>query len=81
MLTRSVRGPRLAIEPGAAVEKFGVAQLKRYGLLPWREAEEFGNLRRAFEDFKRQAPYTTSDTVLFASVASHYMQDANKARV
>ena len=31
-------------EYGAALEKFGAATLRRNGLLPWREAEEFGNL-------------------------------------
>src|SRR5947199_8435056 len=28
----------------AALEKFGLATLRKNGLLPWREAEEFGNL-------------------------------------
>ncbi len=65
-------------EYGAAIEKFGMATLKRNGTLPWREAEEFGNLRRAFEGFKRQAPYASSDTVLFAAVASHYIEDAHQ---
>jgi hypothetical protein len=65
-------------EYGAAIEKFGMATLKRDGTLPWREAEQFGNLRRAFEGFKRQAPYASSDTVLFAAVASHYIEDANQ---
>jgi hypothetical protein len=65
-------------EYGAALEKFGEATLKRNGLLPWREAEEFGNLRRAFEEFKREAPYTNSDAVLFGAVASHYIQDAHQ---
>ena len=37
-----------------------------------------GNLRRAFGDFPRNAPYTVSDTVLFSSVAAHYMQDAHQ---
>ena len=46
--------------------------------MPWREAEEFGNLRRGFEGFKRQATYATSDVVLFAAVASHYIQDAHQ---
>ena len=41
-------------EYGAALEKFGMATLDRNGLLPWREAEEFGNLRRAFEGFTRE---------------------------
>jgi hypothetical protein len=64
-------------EYGAALEKFGPA-LNRIGKLPWREAEEFGNLRRGFEGFKRDAPYAPSDVVLFAGVASHYIQDAHQ---
>lgn len=64
-------------EYGAAIEKFGTATLKRYGLLPWREAEEFGNLRRAFEEFRRLPPaYAARDVVLFTSAAAHYIQDA-----
>src|SRR5215475_1112825 len=65
-------------EYGAALEKFGETTLKRNGLLPWREAEEFGNLRRTFEEFKRESPYTNSNVVLFAAVASHYIQDAHQ---
>jgi hypothetical protein len=63
-------------EYGAAIEKFGVATLRRDGLLPWREEEEFGNLRRTFEDFKRPAAYRVDSLVLFAAIASHYLQDA-----
>jgi hypothetical protein len=63
-------------EYGAALEKFGITALKRLGMLPWREAEEFGNLRRAFEGFTKGNAYGTTDTVLFAAVASHYIQDA-----
>jgi hypothetical protein len=63
-------------EYGAAVEKFGAPALKRNGLLPWREAEMFGNLRRTFDGFKRRSPYSVSDLVLFSAVASHYIQDA-----
>lgn len=65
-------------EYGAALEKFGQATLKRDGLLPWREAEEFGNLRRGFEGLARGAAYAPSDVILFAAVASHYMQDAHQ---
>ena len=64
-------------EYGAAIEKFGMTTLRRVGLLPWREAEEFGNLRRAFEGFARNAPVSTSDAVLFSGVAAHYVQDAH----
>ena len=65
-------------EYGAAIEKFGMATLRRDGLLPWREAEEFGNLRRAFESFTHGSGAAASDTVLFAAVASHYIQDAHQ---
>jgi len=61
----------------AAVEKFGVETLKRYGTLPWREEEEFGNLRRAFASFAR-GDFAAGNTVLFAAVASHYIQDAHQ---
>ena len=65
-------------EYGAALEKFGAATLNRIGKLPWREAEQFGNLRRAFEGFTRGAAYAPGDVILFAGVASHYMQDAHQ---
>jgi hypothetical protein len=65
-------------ERDKALEKFGVRVMDRAGYLPWRAAEMFGGLRRAFEEFARQAPYATSDTVLFAAVASHYIQDAHQ---
>ena len=47
-------------------------------MLPWREEEEFGNLRRAMEGFKKNQPFAVSNTMLFASVASHYLQDAHQ---
>jgi hypothetical protein len=65
-------------EYGAAIEKFGMATLHRNGLLPWREAEEFGNLRRAFESFKRSPAHGPYDVILFAAVAAHYIQDAHQ---
>ncbi|MCU1384347.1 MAG: hypothetical protein JWL71_3044 [Acidobacteria bacterium] len=65
-------------EYGAALEKFGATLLTRIGRLPWREAEEFGNLRRGFEGFKRGGPYAQEDVVLFSAVASHYIQDAHQ---
>jgi hypothetical protein len=65
-------------EYGAALEKFGQSMLNRIGRLPWREAEEFGNLRRAFESFARSGAYGPGDVVLFAPVASHYIQDAHQ---
>jgi hypothetical protein len=64
-------------EYGAAIEKFGLATLRRNGLLPWRQQEEFGNLRRAFEGFTRET-YGVGNAVLFAAVMSHYIQDAHQ---
>src|SRR5580765_18373 len=64
-------------EYGAALEKFGMATLRRNGLLPWRQQEEFGNLRRAFEGFTRET-YGPGNAVLFAAVMSHYIQDAHQ---
>jgi hypothetical protein len=61
----------------AAVEKFGIDGLKRIGMLPWREAEEFGNLRHALDGFTQNGTSAPRDTVLFAAVASHYIQDAH----
>ena len=73
------RSRRLPREHGAALEKFGAAALKRLGTLPWREDEEFGNLRRAFEGFKRGSQPTGPATrCCLPSVASHYLQDAHQ---
>jgi len=63
-------------EYDAAVEKFGVAVVRRHGLLPWRTMEEFGNLRRLFQGFARYQLYVEGNTVLFASTLGHYIQDA-----
>ena len=65
-------------EYGAALEKFGMTTLKKIGMLPWREAEEFGNLRRALEGFAKSASYAPTDAVLFAAAAAHYIQDAHQ---
>ena len=63
-------------EYDAAVEKFGVATVRRHGLLPWRTMQEFGNLRRVFQGFPRNQLYVEGNTVLFASTLAHYIQDA-----
>src|SRR4051812_19519795 len=65
-------------EYGAALDKFGASLLDKIGRLPWREAEEFGNLRRGFESFNRDGRFGGGNVVLFAAVASHYIQDAHQ---
>jgi len=61
----------------AAIQKFGAATIKRDGMLPWREAEMAGQLRRAIERLGRNDGAATDDVVLFAAVAAHYVQDAH----
>jgi hypothetical protein len=65
-------------EYDAAIEKFGMATVRRNGTLPWREAEEFGNLRRAFETLARGNEFSRGNIVLFSAIASHYAQDAHQ---
>ena len=61
-----------------AVQKFGVRVVKRNGLLPWRAAEMYGNLRRGFEGIARNNQYAIGDVTLFSSVLAHYVQDATQ---
>jgi len=63
----------------AAVQKFGKDVVHSQGLLPWRTAEFYGNLRREFESLKRQpAPaYAVDNIVLFAAVMAHYVSDGH----
>ena len=65
-------------EYDAAVEKFGVAIVRRHGTLPWRTMEEAGNLRRMFQGVARSQLYAGGNTVLFASTLAHYIQDAHQ---
>jgi hypothetical protein len=46
--------------------------------LPWREAEMFGSLQRAFESMARGNGYAAQDIVLLSAAASHYVQDATQ---
>jgi hypothetical protein len=62
----------------AAVAKFGSATLRRYGLLPWRAAETFGDLQHTIGGFHRGTAYGPSDLILFSSVVGHYIQDAHQ---
>ena len=63
----------------AALQKFGAFTLKRLGMLPWREAEMFGNLQRGFERAgKGGIPSNVGELLVFAGAASHYVQDATQ---
>jgi len=65
-------------EYDAALEKFGRATLTRHGMLPWRVQEMSGNLRRAFDGFKRGSLYGPSDLILYSAALGHYIQDAHQ---
>lgn len=65
-------------ERGAALAKFGAANLKRWGTLPWRVEEIAGSLRRGFDGMARQGAYSISDVTLFSAVLAHYVQDATQ---
>jgi hypothetical protein len=62
----------------AALQKFGIAALDRHGKLPWREAEMFGNLQRAFADLGDANAFTVERLIMFTGAASHYIQDATQ---
>jgi hypothetical protein len=62
----------------AALQKFGRSTLERNGLLPWRLAEFFGQLRRGFEGFGRPSAFATTDVILCSASMSHYIQDAHQ---
>lgn len=62
----------------AALQKFGAAVMERHGKLPWREAEMFGSLQRAFADIGDANPFTVERILVFAGATSHYIQDATQ---
>lgn len=59
-----------------AVQRFGRETIDRYGRLPWRTAEFYGQLQRAFESIG-QAPYVLENIAYFSAVLSHYVSDAH----
>jgi hypothetical protein len=63
---------------GAALAKFGAANLKRWGTLPWRVEEFAGSLRRSFDGMGRKGAYSISDVTLFSATGAHYIQDATQ---
>lgn len=61
----------------AAVKKFGKDMVDKNGLLPWRTAEIYGRLVRAFERLSQRQPYASDDIKFFAAVLAHYVSDAH----
>lgn len=62
-----------------AVQKFGRDTVHQQGLLPWRTAEFYGRLQRAFAGLTRPvpSPYVLDDIALFSAVLCHYVGDGH----
>lgn len=60
-----------------AVKRFGRETVEKNGLLPWRTAEMFDLLVRAFERVGRGQPYAYDDVKFLAAVVAHYASDAH----
>jgi hypothetical protein len=70
--------PDLPRDYDRAVERFGPEFVRRNGLVPWRLAEIYGRLRRAFEDGRKgTSQYAVSDARFYAAVLAHYISDAH----
>lgn len=64
-------------EYGAAIQKYGPDLIGRHGVLPWRAAELYGRLVRAFQDASRDQRLALDNVKLFTSVLAHYVADAH----
>jgi hypothetical protein len=62
----------------AAVARFGVERIEENGVLPWRVEEMHGNLRRAFEAYRRRGPFGRNDILLYSAWLGHYVADAHQ---
>jgi hypothetical protein len=61
----------------AAVAKFGEAKVKKEGLLPWRTADIYDRLVKAFADQKSGRGYALDNIAFFTSIIAHYVSDAH----
>jgi hypothetical protein len=62
-----------------AVQKFGREVVNAQGTLPWRAAEFYGRLQRAFQGLERTppSPYALDDIAFLSAVLGHYVSDAH----
>jgi hypothetical protein len=60
-----------------AVKRFGKEMVDKNGLLPWRAAEMYGQLVRAFQRVAQGQPYGYDDLKFFSAVLAHYVSDAH----
>jgi hypothetical protein len=70
--------PDLPRDYDRAVERYGIEFVRQNGLLPWRVAEMYGRLRRAFEEQKKGgSDYALSNARFYSAVLAHYASDAH----
>jgi hypothetical protein len=70
--------PDLPRDFDAAVQRYGRDMVTKNGLLPWRVADIYARLVRAFEAHRTGSPYGLSNALYLSSVLSHYVADAHQ---
>jgi hypothetical protein len=61
-----------------AVERWGREFVERNGTLPWRTAEMFGQLQRAFEQVRHgTSPWAAENVKFFSAILAHYVADGH----
>ena len=61
-----------------AVERWGREFVEKNGLLPWRTAEVYGQLQRAFEQQRKGGGgYSLENVKFFSAVIAHYVADGH----
>jgi hypothetical protein len=61
----------------SALWKYGIDELRRNGLLPWRTHEIGGRLVRGFQALRKNGQYAQSDIRFFSAIIGHYVADAH----
>jgi hypothetical protein len=61
------------------VQKFGRAFVTEQGTLPWRTAEFYGELQRAFASLERpdRSQYVLQNIAFYSAILSHYASDGH----
>jgi len=60
-----------------AVQQWGRDFVERNGTLPWRTAELYGQLQRAFEQSRRGVPWALENVQFYSAVLGHYVADGH----
>jgi hypothetical protein len=70
--------PDLPRDYDAAVQKYGKDMVVQNGLLPWRAAEIYDKLAKAFREYgEGSSPFAGDDIKFFSAILAHYTGDAH----